>query len=220
MKKILSFLLLIIYGISFCQINVEEIKKNVTENPQKYYYDNLEIFKTNPKSLSSEQLNYVYYGNNYVDYGFNRLEFNKKLDEITKFSKRNISIKKANEILEKALILYSKNPLNKELLEDLQLLYSKIGDESKSDLYSSQSYVLYQTIKNSGTGKLDVSPIVVTNFSDQLFAVENYSGIFSRGIDFDTTVLPDGSWLNIFKNGTHLFFVKTIHHKDFYKDDQ
>lgn len=203
MKNLLSFLLLISFGISYSQINVEEIKQNVIENPQKYYYDYLEIFKTNPKSLTAEQLNYVYYGNNYVDYGFKRLEFNKELDEVTKFSKRNISSKKAKDILEKALVLYEKNPLNKELLEDLQILYSKIGDGSKSDLHYSQSQLLYQIIKNSGTGKSDISPIVVTSFSNQWYAVENYSGIFSRGIDFESKVLSDGSWLNVFKNGTN-----------------
>jgi len=72
---------------------------------------------------------------------------------------------------------------------------------------------------NSGTGKLDVSPILVANFSDQMLALEN-SKVFTRGITFTTKVLPDGSWLNIYKNGQDLFFVKTIHHKDLYKDDK
>ncbi|PIF43668.1 uncharacterized protein DUF4919 [Chryseobacterium sp. 52] len=220
MNKIFQLVFILSFGICYCQINVEEIKKNVTENPQKYYYDHLEVFKTDPKSLSQEQLNYIYYGNNYVDYGYRRGEFNKQLNEITKFADRKISSKKASEVLEKAIPLYQKNPINKELLTDLSDLYKKTGDLVKGELHSTQLQLLHETIKNSGTGKLDNSPIVVTNFSDQLYAIEQISDVFFRGISFDTKVLPDGSWLNIFKNGIRLFFVKTVHHKDMYKDDK
>lgn len=219
MKKLHLLFFLIYFGIYFSQVNIDEIKKNVTENPQKYYYDNLEIFKTNPKLLNQEQLNYIYYGNNYIDYGFKRSEFNDVLSEVTNFSNRNISFKKASQVLEKAKMLYEKNPLSKELLLDLQKLYYKIKEQDKGDFHFSQYHFLYETIMNSGTGKLDVSPIVVANFSDQMLALEN-SKVFTRGITFTTKVLPDGSWLNIYKNGQDLFFVKTIHHKDLYKDDK
>lgn len=218
MKKLL-FLLLLSFSFCFSQVNIENIKADVTNDPKKFYYDNLEIFKTDPKSLNQEQLNYIYYGNNYVDYGFKRSEFNDILNEVTKFSNRNISFKKATEVLEKAKALYQKNPLNKELLLGLQKLYYKIKDENKGDFHFSQYQLLLETIKNSGTGKLDTSPVVVTNFSDQMAALET-SKVFARGITFTTKVLPDGSWLNIYKNGQDLFFVKTTHHKDLYKDDK
>ncbi|MGO4707882.1 hypothetical protein AB4Y90_01960 [Chryseobacterium sp. 2TAF14] len=52
-----------------------------------------------------------------------------------------------------------------------------------------------------------------------MLALEN-SKVFTRGITFKSTVLPDGSWLNIYKNGQDLFFVRTTHHKDLYKDDK
>ncbi len=129
MKKLHLLFFLIYFGIYFSQVNIDEIKKNVTENPRKYYYDNLEIFKTNPKLLNQEQLNYIYYGNNYVDYGFKRSEFNDILSEVTNFSNRNISFKKASQVLEKAKMLYEKNPLSKELLLDLQKLYYKIKNK-------------------------------------------------------------------------------------------
>ncbi|SIQ13237.1 protein of unknown function [Chryseobacterium sp. RU37D] len=220
MKKSIVLLVFMISGLYFSQVNIEEIKKNVTENPQKYYYEYLKIFKTNPKTLSQDQLNYIYYGNNYVNYGYKRSEFNDELNEITKFSNRKISSKKVSDLLDKAKILYEKNPLNKELIQDLSILYSKTGNIKESELYTSRYELLYETIKNSGTGKLDNSPIIVTSFSDKFYAVEHFSGIFSRGIEFSTKVLPDGSWLDVFKNGTHLFFVKTVHHKDMYRDDK
>lgn len=219
MKKLVFLLLLLFFGFCFSQVNIEQIKNDVTNNPKKFYYDNLEIFKTDPKSLNQEQLNYIYYGNNYVDYGFKRSEFNEVLNEVTKFSNRKISFKKATQILEKAKILYQKNPLNKGLLLDLQKLYYIVKEQDKGDFHISQYQLLYETIQNSGTGKLDISPLVVTNFSDQMLALEN-SKVFARGITFKSTVLPDGSWLNIYKNGQDLFFVRTTHHKDLYKDDK
>jgi len=137
MKKLHLLFFLIYFGIYFSQVNIDEIKKNVAENPQKYYYDNLEIFKTNPKLLNQEQLNYIYYGNNYIDYGFKRSEFNDVLSEVTNFSNRNISFKKASQVLEKAKMLYEKNPLSKELLLDLQKLYYKIKEQDKGDFHFS-----------------------------------------------------------------------------------
>lgn len=219
MKKLVLLLLLLFSGFCFSQVNIEQIKNDVKSDSQKFYYDNLEIFKTNPKSLSQEQLNYIYYGNNYVDYGFKRSEFNHALGEVTKFSNRKISFKKAIQILEKAKNLYQRNPLNKELLLDLQKLYYIVKEKDKGDFHFSQYQLLYETIQNSGTGKLDISPLVVTNFSDQMLALEN-SKVFARGITFTSKVLPDGSWLNIYKNEQDLFFVRTTHHKDLFKDDK
>ncbi|WP_155845778.1 hypothetical protein [Chryseobacterium gregarium] len=52
MKKIFVLLLVIHSLLFFSQINVEEIKKNVIENPQKYFYEYLEIFKKDPSKLT------------------------------------------------------------------------------------------------------------------------------------------------------------------------
>ena len=201
----------------FGQINIDAIRKNVTENPQKYYYDNLEIFKTNPADLSQEQLNYIYYGNNYVDYGFDRSEFNKKLGEVSKIAQKQASKKLASQILEKAVPLYQLNPTNKTLLNDLVLLYLNSGDKAKSDFHSLQYRLLMETIENSGTGLLEETPIVVTNFQDKFLAVEQFSKVFTQGITFKVKQLEDGSWLDIFKNGMDLYFIKTVHHKDMFK---
>ena len=43
-KALFTFIFLCLHSIVFSQVNIEEIKKNVTENPQKYYYEYLEIF--------------------------------------------------------------------------------------------------------------------------------------------------------------------------------
>lgn len=217
MKTLLTFIFLSFHFFVFSQINVEEIKKNVIENPQKYYYDYLEIFKTTPEKLSQEQLNYIYYGNNYVDYGYDRLTFNQKSGKISNFAHNRISKKFAEKILLDALPLYNQNPLNKELLLCLSDLYKALKDSEKSTFHYNQYQLLVNTIQNSGYGRLDNSAILVTSFQDLMLSVERFSIVFVPGLDFKEKVLPDGSWLYVFKNGLDLFFVRMIHHKDAFK---
>ena len=103
-KALFTFIFLCLHGIVFSQVNIEKIKKNVTENPQKYYYEYLEIFKTAPETISQEQLNYIYYGNNYVDYGYDKLTFNQKSGKISKFAHNRISKKFAEKTGEKVYL--------------------------------------------------------------------------------------------------------------------
>ena len=56
-----------------------------------------------------------------------------------------------------------------------------------------------KTIEKSGNGKLDNSAIIVTSFQDLMLSVERFSIVFVPGLDFKEKVLPDGSWLYIFK---------------------
>lgn len=217
MKELYGVLMIFCVSVVFGQVNIDEIKKNVTENPQKFYYQNLETFRTNPSTLSDEKLNYIYYGNNYVDYGFDRGDFNKKLSEVSKFAGRKISKKLSAEVLNKALSLYQLNPLNKTLLNDLALLYGYSGDHEKRDFHLLQYQLLVETIGKSGTGLLEETPIVVTSFQDKFLALEQFSKVLASGISFKTKQLEDGSWLDIFKNGLDLYFIKTVHHKDMFK---
>lgn len=217
MKEFYAVLMIFCASFIFGQINIDEIKKNVSEDPQKFYYQNLETFKTNPSALSQEQLNYIYYGNNYVVYGFDRGDFNKKLSEVSKFAGKKISKKLSSEVLNKALSLYELNPLNKTLLNNLALLYGNSGDHEKRDFHLLQYQLLVETIGKSGSGLLEETPIVVTNFQDKFLALEQFSKVFASGISFKTKQLEDGSWLDIFKNGIDLYFIKTVHHKDMFK---
>lgn len=219
MKGAFSLVHILFCVFIFSQVNIDEIKKNVLENPKTFYYDNLEIYKTNPDKLTQEQLNYIYYGNNYVDYGYKRTEYNDKLNIVTDYSSRKLSKKLANKVLENALSLYQQNPINKELIYDLINIYRTLGDDGKSEFHALQYKLLRETIQKSGTGKLEEFPIVVTSFADQKIALEDFSNVWKYGTDFQSKVLPDGSWLDIFRNGLDLFFVKTVHHKDMFKDD-
>jgi len=218
MVKALCLLFSLTFGLCFSQVNIDEIKKNVAADPQKYYYDYLEIFKRSPERLEQEQLNYIYYGNNYVDYGYNENEFYQQLKEVQKFSGRTVSKKLAGIILEKALPLYEQNPLHKDLLLQLSSLYHILGDQEKGEKLSLSYQLLTETIRKSGTGKLDTSPIVVTSFSDHRLILQEQAFMYRP--DFNIKILPDGSWLTVVKSGLDLYFIKMLHYKDRFKDDK
>ena len=96
-------------------------------------------------------------------------------------------------------------------------LYKAKSEQEKSDFHYNQYQLLIKTIEKSGNGKLDNSAILVTSFQDLMLSVERFSIVFVPGLDFKEKVLPDGSWLYIFKNGIDLFFVRLVHHKDAFK---
>ncbi len=60
MNRIFLLAIILVSNVLFSQINVMEIKKNVLENPQKFYYDYLEVFKNDPSKLSQEERKYLY----------------------------------------------------------------------------------------------------------------------------------------------------------------
>lgn len=212
MNKILKITFLLFFGICFSQINVEEIKKNVTENPQKYYYDYLETFKKDPLELDQEQMNQLYYGSRFVKSEYEMSDYNKDYDEIWKIASRKfISKKKAQQIVKKAEEGYSKNPLQKDILMGLSNIYDALEDNIKRDLCLSQNKAIVQTIEKSGTGKSEDSPIYVINASDMLDKIKDLSVGKNRGM-FDQKMkdLPDGSMLTTYSLGDEKIFVVLV----------
>jgi hypothetical protein len=211
MKKILSFFLLIIFGLSFSQINVEEIKSNVTENPQKYYYDYLEIFKKDPSKLSQEEMNQLYYGSRFVDTGYSLSAYNKDYDEVWKPASKRIAKSKAQKILSKAENAYSKNPFEREILTALSNIYKAVGETAKSDICISQYKLIEETITKSGTGNSEDSPICVIRAGDVISQIDNLRGYgMARDFKQDTKVLPDGSMLTKYEMGKKQIYVKLV----------
>ena len=212
MKKILSFLLLIIYGISFSQINVEEIKKNVIENPQKYFYDYLEIFKNDPSKLTQDEMNQLYYGSRFMKLDYNLSVYNKDSKEIwNPASKRGISKSKAQKIVAKAEETYSKYPFDKNILEGLSNIYNALDNKAKSKLFDDQYIAIANTIKNSGTGGSADSPICVIWAGDVIGQIDNLRGYgMARDFKQDIKTLPDGSMLTKYEMGKKQIFVKLV----------
>lgn len=209
MKKLLSFLLLIIYGISFCQINVEEIKKNVTENPQKYFYDYLEIFKNDPSKLTQDELNQLYYGSRFVDTGYSLSAYNKDYDEVWKPASKRIAKSKAQKILTKAENAYNKAPLNMELLSSMANIYDAIGEKTKLEICRLQNNRIKKTVDESGTGNTENSPICVITAGDMISFAKP---IMMMGRDFKQKDIKtdDKCILTEYSNGRTSLFVKCI----------
>jgi hypothetical protein len=212
MKK--SFLLLsfLFFGIYFSQINTDEIKKNITENPQKYFYDYLEIFKKDPSKLSQEEVNQLYYGSRFMKLDYNLSVYNKDSKEVwNPASKRGISKSKAQKIVAKAEETYSKYPFDKNILEGLSNIYNALDDKAKSKLFEDQYIAIANTIKKSGTGDSADSPICVIWAGDVISQIDNLRGYgMARDFKQDVKVLPDGSMLTKYEMGKKQIYVKLV----------
>lgn len=169
MNKIFYVFFLLIFGTYFSQINTDEIKKNVTENPQKYFYEYLEIFKKDPSKLTQEEMNQLYYGSRFVNTGYSLSDYNKDYDEIWKIaSRKGISKGKAQKILARAEAAYNKGALNKDVLVSMVNIYNAIGEKTKAEICVLQNNRIINTIDKSGTGKAETSPICVITAGDMM----------------------------------------------------
>lgn len=160
-KRILILFFNLFYILSNAQIDVELIKKNVTENPKANFYPLLEVFKNNPTELTQDQLNQLYYGSKFVKNEYSILDYNSDYEKIWKKVGKKISKGVAEKILIEAEPRYQKNPLNEHILKGMIDLYKTVGDEKKIEIVKTQQDLLEKTVKKSGDGKTEQTPICV-----------------------------------------------------------
>lgn len=209
MKKILILLLFLNSVLFFSQINVAEITKNVTENPQKYFYGYLEVFMEDPSKLSQEEMNQFYYGSRFVKTEYSLSNYNKDYDEIWKIaSRKGMSKVKAQKIFVKAEAAYYNNPLNMEILASMVNIYNAMGEKGKAEKCVLQNNRIIKTIDESGTGKIDF-PICVITAGDMLTFAKP---IMMKGRDFKQKDIKtdDSCILTEYSNGDVSLFVKCI----------
>ncbi|GAA5091084.1 hypothetical protein GCM10023210_18030 [Chryseobacterium ginsengisoli] len=210
MKKIIFIFLLLFSQIYFSQINVEEIKKNVKENPQKYYTDYLEIFKKDPLKLSQEEMNQLYYGSRFAGTEYNIADYNKDYEEIWKIaSRRGLSKVKAQKIIAKAEAAYNKAPLNNEILAAMVNIYNAIGEKTKAEICILQNNRIIKTIDESGTGKSENSPICVITAGDMM-SIAKPVMMMGRAFKQKDIKTDDSSILTEYSNAGISLFVKCI----------
>lgn len=210
MNKLFQIIFILSFGICFSQINVEEIKKNVTENPQEYK-TYLEIFKKNPASLTQEQMNQLYYGSRFVKSEYDLSNYNDDYKEVWKPSEKKLSKSKAEKIVTKAEKAYVKDPLNRLILKNISNIYSVLGDNAKEELAILQYNAVMNTIKNSGNGDSEDSPICVIWAGDVIAQIDNLHG-YGTAADFKQNMkyLPDGSTITAYSMGKKKIFVKLV----------
>lgn len=212
MKKIIfSSILFFVFQLTIAQINTEVIKKNVTENPQENFYNLLDIFKVNPSVLTQEQLNQLYYGSKFVKIDYSIADYNRESGTFWKTAQKKLSKSKAEKMVKEAEIKYSKNPLNKNLLNDMKNIYIALSEIQKADLCSKQIDLVLQTIEKSGDGKSEETAICVLTAGEVLQQLEKLMKSAPRG-QFDQKMkqLSDGSILTIYKIGDRKAFVKLV----------
>ncbi|WP_294198446.1 DUF4919 domain-containing protein [uncultured Chryseobacterium sp.] len=210
MKKITFLLILLISGISFAQINVEEIKKNAEENPQAYFYSHLEAFKKDPSNLTEKELNEMYYGSRFVKTAYSMADYNKDYDEIWKIaSRKGLSKSRAQELLPAAEAAYNKNPLNRDILVSMVNIYQASGEKAKADLCVLQNNMIIKIIDKSGTGQNENSPICVITVGDMMTFAKP---VMMMGRDFKQKELKTdkSSMMTEYSNGKISLFEKCV----------
>lgn len=212
MKKfIILYFHLITFQISFAQINTELIKKNVTENPQENFYTLLDKFKVNPSELTQEQLNQIYYGSKFLKMDYSIGDYNSESGTFWKPAQKRISKSNAEKLVKEAEIKYLKNPLNKNLLNNMINIYSALDEKGKADLCSKQKDLINQTIEKSGDGKSEETAICVLTPGEVLQQLDKLVKSGPRA-EFDQKMkqMSDGSILTIYKIGDREVFVKLV----------
>lgn len=152
-KYIISSILVLIFQVFCAQINTDQIKKNVTENPQKNFYQLLDVFKVNPSELTQEQLNQLYYGSKFVKIDYTIGNYNSESGTFWKAAQKRLSKSKAEKMVAEAESKYAINPLNTNLLDDMMNIYRALDEHQKRELCSQQKDLIIQTTEKSGDGK-------------------------------------------------------------------
>jgi hypothetical protein len=209
-KSILSALLILLYQLSFSQIDTELIKKNVTENPQENFYSHLEIFKSSPTILNQEQLNQLYYGSKFVQLDYSIWNYNSENGTFWKAAQKEISKGKAEKMKSEAERKYFQNPLNIDLLDNMINIYSVLNESQKLDLCSKQKNLLINTIEKSGDGKSEETAVCVIAPDDVLRYLKKIIQSPRDELSQKMKQLPDGSILTIYKIGERQMAVKLV----------
>jgi len=210
-KYIISGLLVLIFQVFYAQINTDQIKKNVTENPQENFYKLLDIFKVNPTELTQEQLNQLYYGSKFVKIDYTIGNYNSESGTFWKPAQKRLSKSKAEKMVSEAESKYSINPLNKNLLDDMMNIYRALDKHQKRELCFQQKDLIIQTTEKSGDGKSEETAICVLTPGEVLQQLGKLATLGPRA-EFSQKMkhLPDGSILTIYKIGNREVFVKLV----------
>ncbi|MEI3788545.1 MULTISPECIES: DUF4919 domain-containing protein [unclassified Chryseobacterium] len=210
MNKLLQIIFILCFGLYFSQVNVEEIKKDVTENPQQYN-TYLETFKKDPESLTQQQMNLLYYGSRFMSSGHEMSDYNNDYKKIWKIAEKKPSKSKAQKILAKAEAAYAKDPLNKAILSNMAHIYDSLDDKARNELAVTQYNAIINTINRSGDGSSEDSPICVIWAGDVIAQIDNLIG-YGTAADFKQNMkfLPDGSMLTVYSMGSKKIFVKLV----------
>ena len=114
-------------------------------------------------------------------------------------------------ILDLQELKYSKNPLNKNLLDDMINIYNALNENQKAYLCSKQKDLIIQTIEKSGDGKSEETAICVLTAGEVLQQLEKLIKTGPKG-QFDQKMkqLSDGSILTIYRIEDREVFVKLV----------
>ncbi len=177
MRNLFLIVFLFLINISFSQqVNLGEIKKNVTNASSPYFYEKLvKEFQDQPTNLKSDSLKsiHLYYGKLYSGYY-------KKVSEERATSLKFIKLtgaKKYAKAIKLGKELWEKDPVNLVVLLNLIVCYQEDPqNEEKYKKLKTQSEVLLSAIACYGDGKTKETSFKVISTGDE-FALLGYFGV-------------------------------------------
>ncbi len=181
MKKVLFLFLFFLSIVSFSQtLNLEEIKKNVTDTNSPYSYAKLvEEFQNQPSALKSDTLKskYLYYGKLYSGNYKRASDLKSKNLKFIKLTGEG----KYSEAVELGEELLKNDPVNLVTLVNMMACYENTqkNNEEKYQKVKTQMEILLSTIAHYGDGKTRETPFQVISMGDE-YALLNYFGINLR----------------------------------------
>lgn len=169
MNKILFFFLILISVFGFSQkskIDLNKIKKEVTDSKSIYFYDKLVYkFQGLPKSIDSLEASHLYYGRNFIS---------KKIftnDDAFKNLLDDFKLEKLDETISKAKNLLATDPTNLDLLMVMLQCYDRQKDIKNFSHYYSQFQVLTRAMLDSGDGKSEKTAYLVNSVGDEYILI-------------------------------------------------
>lgn len=174
MKTIYFLLFFCLSSISFSQnlIDLEEIKKSVTDSTSNYYYEKLVYkFGFDPSAMDSLEIKHLYYGKFYGKYKMS--DFDKEKFEFTDLI-RDKKFKKAIPIGERLL---KKDPTKLEVLGFMVQAYEAEDKENRQlPLRGIQFHRLLNTIIENGKQDKNEKFFTVMSIADE-YIVSGILGI-------------------------------------------
>lgn len=215
METMKTFLLLIfsmVQQFALAQIDSEEIRKRINENPTNNYYSLLKTFKETPSHLNQEELNLIYYGSKLFNKSDSKAKFDEAFQRVFKKADVGMSKRNAEKVVADAEKIYHTSPMDMTVLTYIINIYKALNDEDKLNLAIKQQSLLLNTVKLSGDGLSEQSPICIINHADMFVLLNNLFGESNTRDDFTQNFkqLPQGDVLWNYNYGNKQLYIKLI----------
>lgn len=206
MKRFIAAALLLLPLTLWSKVpDEDDILKNITDTSSPYYYTNLMMRYNNLDKLTEDDYHYLYYGYAYQD-EYKPLATNPAVEQLYESLMGLDTEAPAPEEMHHVISMCNEamkiDPFNPTVLNMLVFAYGALGDREKEEGYFRHLNGILETIKSSGDGRNDKSPMHIIMFSHAVDLVSSMglagkrAEIVSRNVEYiplaEPRKTPDG----------------------------